>query len=44
MLRWGLTCIAVGSLLNIIGFEIISWLAIIPGILFFILGIFNRDI
>ena len=43
MWRWGLTCIVVGSLLNIIGLEIISWLAIILGILFFIIGLFHKE-
>ena len=43
MWRWGITCIVVGVILNFIGLEILSMLAIIPGVLFFILGLFYKE-
>ena len=39
MWRWGITCIVVGIILNLIGLEILSMFAIIPGIFFFIFGL-----
>jgi len=43
MWRWGITCIVVGLIFNLIGLEILSMFAIIPGILFFVLGLFYKD-
>ena len=38
MARWGITCIVVGLLFLFGGLDFLAWLAIIPGILFVLLG------
>lgn len=43
MWRWGITCILVGVILNFVGLEILSMFAIMPGVLFFIIGLFYKE-